>query len=303
MPQDKLSGVTASPQTKEHRKFDIFLSYARADRDLLTRLIPMLEGASRRVFRDTEQLKGGDQFPDRLHSALQSSEIIVCCWTPAFFQSTWCLHEARYAAKRGKLLPLVLASLGSVDLPPDLENANYFDLTSWGGEFHEEEWQSVNSDLIQRLKSPLDGLDLSERALIRTIYNLPLRHHSAIEANYDRLGGSTLDMQTAVIDIADTLGRYWQQLKKIEAGYSSTKNWNTEYEHFKSRVIENLPPYDPTGGSIQKTNNAESVRNAVAGLVIDQVKTMWPDNDVIDFNTWASHFMQGNPLPPLAEGF
>lgn len=290
------------PAAKEFL-FDIFLSYSRADRALLERLIPRLRGANRRVFQDIDELKGGDQFPDKLHEALQASKIVVCCWSPAFFQSKWCLHEARYAIKRGKLLPLVIASLGTVDLPPDLENANYFDLTSWDGDAGAEIWQAVAGDIKKRLPSPMENLDYETRGLVRFIYELPLRHHAAMEANYDRLGGSTIDMMTAHMDIADTLGRYWQQLKSMEAGYDSTIDWNEEFKDQKSAIISGLPPYDPRGGTIQKIEGSSRVQNAVAGMVVEQVKTMLPENDLIDFATWAAHFMRAKPLPEIRSGY
>ncbi|WP_373007483.1 toll/interleukin-1 receptor domain-containing protein [Hyphomonas sp.] len=286
----------------EHQ-FDIFLSYSRQDRDLLSDLVRMLRGASRTVFQDVEELKGGDQFPDKLHEALQASHIIACCWSPAFFQSRWCLHEARYALKREKLLPLVIAPLDTIDLPPDLENANYFDLTTWDGDFDAEIWQAVSKDIKKRLPVPLSGIAPEKQALFRFIYELPFRHHAATEANDDRLGSiNTYDMMAGLIDIADTLGRYWQQLKRIESGYNSNVDWAKEFKDRKQAIISSLPPYDPHGGTIQKIERASSVQNAVAGMVIEQVESMMPENDIIDFKTWARHFMQAQPLPPLRSG-
>jgi len=84
-------------------EFDVFFSYKRHSLTLdWTRGVQhrlkywiMQEAGGRevRMFVDDESVETGDRWPEKLKEALQRSRCMVCLWSPAYFQSSWCVSE------------------------------------------------------------------------------------------------------------------------------------------------------------------------------------------------------------------
>ena len=103
-------------------QYDVFLSYSRTPtqaqwvneiflqlfRDFLTDAVNIRE---LRIFQDTEAIGSSDAWPERIRNALAHSKSMVCIWSPAYFNSEWCLRE--FAAMRHREQELSLRSLSN----------------------------------------------------------------------------------------------------------------------------------------------------------------------------------------------
>ncbi|MGA7312938.1 MAG: toll/interleukin-1 receptor domain-containing protein [Silvibacterium sp.] len=52
------------------------------------------------VFFDTEEIRTGMRWRNKISQALISSKTIVCLWSPLYFQSEWCVSEWQTFAER-----------------------------------------------------------------------------------------------------------------------------------------------------------------------------------------------------------
>jgi hypothetical protein len=92
---------------------DIFLSYAREDRDDAKRLADELARQGWRVWWD-EQIRIGDQWDETIDRELRAAPCVVVLWSAHSVQSRAVRGEARFAADNGRLVP---ASLDDTPLP------------------------------------------------------------------------------------------------------------------------------------------------------------------------------------------
>jgi hypothetical protein len=83
--------------------YDVFFSYKRHSltldwtRGVQNRLkywiMQSCGGRDVRMFVDDESIETGDRWPEKLKEALRLSRCMVCVWSPAYFQSSWCVSE------------------------------------------------------------------------------------------------------------------------------------------------------------------------------------------------------------------
>jgi hypothetical protein len=101
------SAVVDSPD------YDLFISYARADNatGFVSRLFDTIYEDFRefssepfKIFFDTEEIRSGQDWEERLRQGLRSSRVLLVCLSPSYLRSTWCLREweefARLRARR-----------------------------------------------------------------------------------------------------------------------------------------------------------------------------------------------------------
>jgi hypothetical protein len=91
------------PSSPAGYAYDVFFSYKRHSLTLdWTRSVHstlkywiMQEVGGREVemFVDEESIETGDHWPEKLREALRLSRCMVCLWSPAYFQSAWCVSE------------------------------------------------------------------------------------------------------------------------------------------------------------------------------------------------------------------
>ncbi len=126
---------------------DVFISYARMQRDRVEPLKARFEAMGLDVFFDLEGIDGGAVFPDVITRALDTSKAVLTCWSPLYFTRPWCLIEAREGMSRDILLPVTIEAFERTAAPADLRQVNYYDLTDWKGEEAHENWNRT----LQRL--------------------------------------------------------------------------------------------------------------------------------------------------------
>lgn len=83
-------------------EYDVFVSYKRHNKTnawhigLLENLEVWLSHElhrDARIFIDSEDIRTGDRWKDKLSDALLRSRCLLCLWSPMYFQSQWCVAE------------------------------------------------------------------------------------------------------------------------------------------------------------------------------------------------------------------
>lgn len=100
---------------------DIFVSYARADRQIARHLISVLEAQGFSVWSDNE-LGAAAPYAAHVMREIDSARAVVVLWTPDSIRSDWVRAEAGRALADGKLLPVKLANLHHSAIPLPFAN-------------------------------------------------------------------------------------------------------------------------------------------------------------------------------------
>jgi hypothetical protein len=95
---------------------DVFVSYAKTDRALASKLVAMLEAEGWSVWWDTG-LGAADLYRDEIMKQLVSARAVIAIWTPNSIKSDWVRAEAGTAKKDGKLIPVKTADVAYADIP------------------------------------------------------------------------------------------------------------------------------------------------------------------------------------------
>ncbi|MDX2212730.1 MAG: TIR domain-containing protein [Oculatellaceae cyanobacterium bins.114] len=107
----------------------VFLSYARADgKPAATRLRGELERVGFQIWRDIEDMQGGQSWKDQLREALRTVQVVVVLLTPAAVASKYVEWEWETALTLDKrVIPLLLMPC---DVPSDLSRLHYHNLST-----------------------------------------------------------------------------------------------------------------------------------------------------------------------------
>jgi hypothetical protein len=108
---------------------DIFLSYAKEDRDAARRLSALLERAGWTVWWD-RRIPAGRTWRDMLEEALKNMRCMVVLWSSHSIESDWVKEEAEEARTVKKLVPVMLEA---VNPPVGFRTIQAADLTDWDG--------------------------------------------------------------------------------------------------------------------------------------------------------------------------
>ena len=108
---------------------DVFISYAREDREQARVLAAALQAAGWTVWWDRD-IKVGQAFDQIIETALDSAKSIVVLWSRNSTSSEWVRNEAASAAERGVLVP---ALIENVKPPLEFRRKQTADLIEWDG--------------------------------------------------------------------------------------------------------------------------------------------------------------------------
>ena len=109
---------------------DLFISYARPDRERVETLAAALEDAGYSLWWD-RQVRGGDDFSAEIERQLMEASAVIVAWSAAGSKSNWVKDEASVAADRGSL---VAVSLDGSDPPIGFRQYHCLDLSGWTGD-------------------------------------------------------------------------------------------------------------------------------------------------------------------------
>jgi len=106
---------------------DVFISYARPDRDTIALLATALEQAGFSVWWD-RQLDGGVEFARTIETELKAAVTVIVAWSQHSLGSHWVRDEAEFARGQQKLLPLALDGV----MPPlGFRQLHAIDFSGW----------------------------------------------------------------------------------------------------------------------------------------------------------------------------
>ena len=126
---------------------DIFLSYAREDRDRARTIAESLEEQGWSVFWDKD-ISAGHQWRNRLEAELGNARCVVVLWSHDSINSDWVKAEARTGGSRGVLVPVII---DEVEPPEVFGNVQAAHLAPWDGRPSAPEMGTVVSAVAGRL--------------------------------------------------------------------------------------------------------------------------------------------------------
>ena len=133
---------------------DIFVSYARADRDLVAPLVDALEAEGWSVWWDPA-ITPGDDFEDLIAQQLSDAAAVIVVWTPNSVSSRWVKGEARDAADREALAPV---RFNDARLPIDFRAIHTTDLDGWNGDRTNQAFSDLKRALAAKLKARAESM-------------------------------------------------------------------------------------------------------------------------------------------------
>jgi hypothetical protein len=106
---------------------DIFLSYAKEDRERARNLATALQAAGWSVWWD-RNIQVGQAFDQVIEHALDSAKCVVVLWSKSSISSDWVKNEAASAVERGVLVP---ALIDNVKMPLEFRRKQTANLIGW----------------------------------------------------------------------------------------------------------------------------------------------------------------------------
>jgi TolB-like protein/Tfp pilus assembly protein PilF len=118
---------------------DVFVSYARADKERVAPLVAAVEAQGWSVWWDPD-ISAGQLFDDQIEAELNAAKSVLVVWTPTSVASRWVRGEAREAADRGILVPV---RFDEARLPMDVRALHTTDLDEWANDVGSPPFQEV----------------------------------------------------------------------------------------------------------------------------------------------------------------
>lgn len=104
--------VTSDPLRAPEHAHDVFMSYAREDREMVLAYKALFEGRGFTTWLDESDIRVGDVLTDEIERAIASCGAVVVFWSAAARASAWVDQEASAALRHGRLLPVSLDETG-----------------------------------------------------------------------------------------------------------------------------------------------------------------------------------------------
>lgn len=108
---------------------DIFISYAREDRETAAQLAHALEAEGWSVWWD-RHIPAGKRFDEVISASLDGAKCVIALWSQAAVASQWVAEEAEEGKERGILIP---ALIEAVEPPLGFRRLHAADLVGWDG--------------------------------------------------------------------------------------------------------------------------------------------------------------------------
>ena len=134
---------------------DIFLSYARTERERALPIKVALASLGLNVFFDVDGLDGGDVFPDVLDREVKSAGAVVSLWSPHALTRPWIKIESRIGKDRGVLIPVEIGVLDPLhDVPAAFYDDQRIDFVDFNGDTSSPGWLKLVKSLARTLERP-----------------------------------------------------------------------------------------------------------------------------------------------------
>ncbi|MFN0121691.1 MAG: TIR domain-containing protein [Blastocatellia bacterium] len=126
---------------------DVFISYAREDREKAGAIAALLEQRGWRVWWDRE-IRIGDSFSDVITRELESAAAVVVLWSQHSVSSNWVRDEAQSGLDRARLVP---ALIENVNIPYGFRQIQAANLTDWDDTATHPEMARMLGDIARLL--------------------------------------------------------------------------------------------------------------------------------------------------------
>jgi TolB-like protein/tetratricopeptide (TPR) repeat protein len=146
---------------------DVFISYARIDRERVAPLVAAIEAQGWTVWWDPE-IDPGQEFDRLIAAELKAAAAVLVVWTPNSVTSRWVRGEAREGADRGILVPV---RFEAASLPIDVRALHTTDFDGWG--------EDPRSPRVQEVLRALRAIIARERASRSAAMNSDAAHSAA----------------------------------------------------------------------------------------------------------------------------
>ena len=127
---------------------DIFISYAREDRDRIEKLAAALEGEGFAIWWD-DRLQTGASFAKETETILKNAKAVVVAWSAASVNSSWVADEATVGRENGILFPI---ALDAVEPPIGFRQYQVTNLADWRGDRNARAFQLLISSLKEKIR-------------------------------------------------------------------------------------------------------------------------------------------------------
>jgi len=117
----------------------LFLSYARDDAPMATKLVSALERLGHEVWWDA-LIEGGARFSRSIDEALEAADAVVVLWSEHSTESDWVRDEAAFGRDRHRLVPL---SLDRASPPLGFRQIQTIDISRWHGRADAPQFKAV----------------------------------------------------------------------------------------------------------------------------------------------------------------
>ena len=126
--QQGLEQAEASDAARAH---DVFVSYSRADRDTVVRLIEGLQARGLRAWVDLEDIPASAEWMSEIQAAIEAADGYLVVVSPDLASSVVCAQELEQAVASGKrIVPIVVRTTDPGSVPGSLAALHWIDATS-----------------------------------------------------------------------------------------------------------------------------------------------------------------------------
>ena len=129
---------------------DIFISYAREDRDRVEPLAIALEKEDLSVFWDRDIL-AGESYRKIIQEELESARCVIVVWSCNSISKDWVCDEAEEGKKKNILVPV---SIEDVKIPLSFRSLQAANLVDWTGRRNNEDFKLLLQSITSVLESP-----------------------------------------------------------------------------------------------------------------------------------------------------
>jgi hypothetical protein len=154
--------------------FDVFISYARADQDVVTPFVTALKRDNFSVWIDYEQMAGGPPVYEQLTDGATRSSHMIVCLTDSYLQRDWTRGELQISLTRDpsgrevRTIPAIFRPL-TLDIPLYLSRLSICDLSS--PQSYEQQYALVTKMIRRQVTSTTPN-----RTQIGEICSTPFDH-------------------------------------------------------------------------------------------------------------------------------
>jgi hypothetical protein len=125
---------------------DVFLSYAREDRERARLIAEAIESQGWSVWWD-RKIVAGQAFDRTIEEQLESAQAVVVLWSAQSVESEWVRNEAGMASERELLVPVLIED---VKQPLEFRRRHAANLTAWSGDQADPEFMALCDGLAAK---------------------------------------------------------------------------------------------------------------------------------------------------------